>query len=150
MTDHDTDERRSGDRRERERRIEERRGAQVAHDDLRGEERLERDGARGAGTEEDAFDEGSGETYADDLSLPTRHQVLEELSLREIETLTGLPSPKEPSPGEEREYRLLAWENIKLDVGASEEWGGVNPDSDPETTPEHQHDRPPGWGDRDR
>lgn len=142
-------ERREAERRGDDRRNEDRRGAQVAFEDVRGDGPVGRDDARGAGADEDAFEDLPEGTHGDDIRQLTRDQLVRELSLREIETLTGMPSPSDPSPEEEREYRLMAWESVKIDVGSADEWGGVNPDSDPETTPEDQHDRPPGWGRRD-
>jgi hypothetical protein len=46
----------------------------------------------------------------------TRHDIMTTLTIQQIEELTGLPAPEGASPDEERGYRELAWENIKVDV----------------------------------
>jgi hypothetical protein len=76
-----------------------------------------------------------GEDMTGDLEDFTHDEFLNELSLEEISTITGLPQPTDPTPEQEREYRELAWENVKLDVEARDEWGGVNPDADPDSEP---------------
>lgn len=73
-------------------------------------------------------DELRGEDETEDMQEFTREEFMDELSLDAIGTITGLPVPSDPGPEEERKYRELAWENVKLDVGSREEWGGVLPD----------------------
>ena len=46
----------------------------------------------------------------------TRDDIMHTLTVQEIEELTGLPAPEGASADEERAYRELAWENIKVDV----------------------------------
>jgi hypothetical protein len=80
-------------------------------------------------------DELRGEDATEDLEDFTHEEFMNDLSLEEISTITGLPQPIDPTPEEEREYRELAWENVKLDVEARDEWGGVRPDTDPGEPP---------------
>ena len=51
----------------------------------------------------------------------TREQIMEQLTLEQIEELTGLSAPHGAEPSEERAYRELAWENIKVDVESRDE-----------------------------
>lgn len=46
----------------------------------------------------------------------TRDDIMHTLTVEQIEELTGLPAPEGASTDEERAYRELAWENIKVDV----------------------------------
>jgi len=46
----------------------------------------------------------------------TREQIMEHLTLEQIEELTGLSAPRGAEPSEERAYRELAWESIKVDI----------------------------------
>jgi hypothetical protein len=85
--------------------------------------------------DERSEDELRGESALGELDELTRAEILEELSLDEVATLTGLPRPVDPSPDEEREFRELAWQNVKLDIEARDEWGGVTPDADPDEDP---------------
>jgi len=46
----------------------------------------------------------------------TRDDIMNTLTIQQIEELTGLPAPEGAGPEKERAYRELAWENIKVDV----------------------------------
>jgi hypothetical protein len=51
----------------------------------------------------------------------TRDEIMHTLTVEQIEELTALPAPSGASPDEERAYRELAWENIKVDVESRDE-----------------------------
>ncbi|CAN5809732.1 hypothetical protein BH23DEI1_BH23DEI1_14840 [soil metagenome] len=78
--------------------------------------------------DERSEEELRGDDETDEIENFTREEFMDELSLEAIGTITGLPVPSDPSPDEERQFRGLAWENVKLDVGSRQEWGGVLPD----------------------
>lgn len=58
----------------------------------------------------------------------TREQIMQTLSLEHIEELTGLPAPHGAEPSEERAYRELAWENIKVDIESRDAQVPIDPD----------------------
>ena len=58
----------------------------------------------------------------------TRDEIMHSLSLEQIEELTALPAPKGAEPSEERAYRELAWENIKVDVEARDSQVPIDPE----------------------
>jgi hypothetical protein len=102
------------------------RGRDLHHEEGRGDALRDR---------ERPEDELRGEDETEDLEDFTRDEFMNDLSLDEISTITGLPRPPDPSPEEERKYRQLAWENVKIDVESRDEWGGVVPDLDPDEPP---------------
>jgi len=113
------------------------RGQDLHHEEGRGDA-LERDER----SEAELRGGGGAETRGpEDLEELRRAEILHELSLDEVATLTGLPLPIDPSPEDERAYRELAWENVKLDIEARDEWGGVNPDTDAEEDPGTEHEQ---------
>jgi hypothetical protein len=60
----------------------------------------------------------------------TRADIMETLTLEQIEELTGLPAPYGAEPSEERAYRELAWENVKVDVESRDAQVPIDPDAD--------------------
>jgi hypothetical protein len=82
-----------------------------------------------------------GEDETDDLEDFTRDEFLNDLSLEEISTITGLPQPIDPTPEEERTFRELAWDNVKIDVESRDEWGGVQPDQEPGDAPPTEREK---------
>jgi hypothetical protein len=60
----------------------------------------------------------------------TREEIMETLTLEQIEQLTDLPAPHGAEPSEERAYRELAWENIKVDVESRDAQVPIDADAD--------------------
>jgi hypothetical protein len=108
------------------------RGRDLHHEEGRGDALRDR---------ERPEEELRGEDARDDVEELSRDDVMEHLSLDAIATLTGLPRPVDPGPDEERTFRELAWENVKLDIEARDEWGGVNPDADADEDPGLERDQ---------
>ena len=61
---------------------------------------------------------------------PLSREDFFELSLKEIEVLTGIVPPEDEVDG--ADYRERAWENYKQEVTNQEEWVNIEGDNTPE------------------